>query len=96
MSEEKKASADVTVTNQTGLHARPASLFVQKAARFKSDIHVTKKDAPEMRINAKSIMGILSGGIAQGTEITIEAEGDDAQTAVDELVELLESRFGED
>ena len=86
MSEKQKASKSITVTNETGLHARPASLFVQKAARFKSDIDVLLN---EKRINAKSIMGILSAGIGQGTEIIIEAEGEDAKDAVDALVALV-------
>lgn len=93
MSSKEKASATVTVLNETGLHARPASLFVQKAARFKSLINVIKDD---VTINAKSIMGVLGGGIGQGSEILIEAEGEDAQEAVQALVKLIEDRFGED
>ncbi len=93
MADKQKASAKITVENKSGLHARPASLFVQKAARFKSDIHVLHNDK---RINAKSIMGILSSGIAQGTEIVIEAEGEDAQDAIDALVTIIEDKFGED
>ncbi len=93
MSDKEKASATVTVSNQTGLHARPASLFVQKAARFKSDIDVLLN---EKRINAKSIMGILSAGIGQGVEIIIEAEGEDAEDAVDALVALVNEKFGEE
>lgn len=94
MSDEKeKASATVVLRNEAGLHARPASLFVQKAARFKSDIYIIKE---EKRINAKSIMGVLSGGMSQGVRITIEAEGDDAQEAVDALVQLVDDNFGED
>lgn len=93
MSDTEKARATVIVRNKTGLHARPASLFVQKAAKFKSDINVIKDDKT---INAKSIMGVLSGGISQDSEIIIEAEGEDAQKAVDTLVELIESKFDED
>ncbi|MEG1432286.1 MULTISPECIES: HPr family phosphocarrier protein [Eubacterium] len=85
-------SKEVTVINQTGLHARPASLFVQTAGKFESDIDVVKGD---LRINAKSIMGIMSGGIAQGSTISIEANGDDEGEALKALVDLVESAFGE-
>lgn len=78
----------VTVQNKTGLHARPAALFVQKANQFKSDIHIIK-DSKD--ISAKSIMGVMSLGVGQGSEILIRAQGEDAQQAVDALVELLES-----
>ncbi|MGI6108620.1 MAG: HPr family phosphocarrier protein [Eubacteriaceae bacterium] len=93
MSTSEKASREVTVINATGLHARPASQFVQKAAHHKADIHVIKDNR---HINAKSIMGILSGGISQGTTITIEAEGPDATEAVNELAELIESGFDDE
>ncbi len=83
---------EVTVINATGLHARPASLFVQTAGKFESDIDVIKGAD---RINAKSIMGIMSGGIAQGTTIIIEANGDDEKEALKALVELVENAFGE-
>lgn len=92
MGNREKASATVVVENVTGLHARPASSFVRKAARYKSDIYILKGGK---QINAKSIMGVLSGGISQGTQITLEAEGVDAQEAIDALVELIESKFGE-
>ena len=82
----------VTITNATGLHARPASMFVQTARKYKAKIEVVKGDA---RLNAKSIMGIMSGGIAQGTTVTIEADGEDEQDALDALVELVHSNFGE-
>lgn len=83
---------EVTVINATGLHARPASLFVQTAGKFESDIDVIKGAD---RINAKSIMGIMSGGIAQGTTIIIEANGDDEKEALKALVELVENAFRE-
>ena len=82
----------VTITNATGLHARPASMFVQTAGKYKAKNEVVKGDA---RLNAKSIMGIMSGGIAQGTTVTIEADGEDEQDALDALVELVHSNFGE-
>lgn len=83
---------EVTVLNATGLHARPASMFVQTAGKFKSKIFVIKDGNS---INAKSIMGIMAGGIAQGTTIEISAEGTDEQEAVDALVKLINDKFGE-
>ncbi|SHF23902.1 HPr family phosphocarrier protein [Alkalibacter saccharofermentans] len=87
------ASKEVTISNATGLHARPASMFVQEAGKYKSEVNVIKDGK---KINAKSIMGIMAGGISKGTVLTIEAEGEDAQAAVDSLVALVESKFGED
>ena len=86
-------SKEITILNATGLHARPASMFVQEAGKFKSDIYVIKEGK---KINAKSIMGIMAGGIAKGTQVTIEAAGDDEEQAVETLVALIESKFGEE
>ena len=83
---------DVTVQNQVGLHARPATFFIQKANEFKSSIWVEKEDR---RVNAKSLLGVLSLGIVGGTEIDIIADGSDEQEAVDGLVALVESGFAE-
>lgn len=83
---------DVTVQNQVGLHARPATFFIQKANEFKSSIWVEKE---ERRVNAKSLLGVLSLGIMGGTSIRIIAGGPDEETAVDELVKLVESGFAE-
>lgn len=83
---------EVTVLNATGLHARPASMFVQTAGKFKSKIFVIKNGNS---INAKSIMGIMAGGISQGTTIEIQAEGEDEVEAVDALVQLINDKFGE-
>jgi len=83
---------EITVTNKTGLHARPASMFVQKASKFKSSIMIEKENKT---INAKSIISVLSGGIAQGTKITLVIDGEDEQEAEKALVELIESNFGE-
>ena len=85
-------SWDVTVNNQVGLHARPATFFIQKANSFKSSIWVEKE---ERRVNAKSLLGILSLGIVKGMTITIMAEGADENEAVDGLVELINTGFGE-
>lgn len=83
---------DVLVQNQVGLHARPATFFIQKANEFKSSIWVEKD---ERRINAKSLLGVLSLGIVGGTSIDIIADGSDEQEAVDSLVALVESGFAE-
>lgn len=83
---------DVSVQNQVGLHARPATFFIQKANEFKSSIWVEKEDR---RVNAKSLLGVLSLGIVGGTPIRIIADGADEQQAVDSLVELVESGFAE-
>ena len=82
----------VIVTHKVGLHARPASVFVQTAAKFASDITVTCEDR---NANAKSILTVLTLGAHKGAEITIAAEGDDAEEAVNTLVELVENNFGE-
>ena len=79
---------DVKVQNQVGLHARPATFFIQKANEFKSSIWVEKD---ERRVNAKSLLGVLSLGIMGGTEIRIMAGGSDEEEAVEELVKLVES-----
>ncbi|MGI5894423.1 MAG: HPr family phosphocarrier protein [Candidatus Merdivicinus sp.] len=83
---------DVTVKNQVGLHARPATFFIQKANEFKSSVWVEKE---ERRVNAKSLLGVLSLGIVGGTTIRIIADGVDEQAAVDSLVELVDSAFAE-
>ena len=83
---------DVVIQNQVGLHARPATFFIQKANEFKSSIWVEKE---ERRVNAKSLLGILSLGIVGGTSIRVIADGADEETAVNELVELVESGFNE-
>jgi Phosphotransferase System HPr (HPr) Family len=83
---------DVKVENQVGLHARPATFFIQKANEFKSSIWVEKE---ERRVNAKSLLGILSLGIVGGTAIRIIADGTDEQQAVDGLVKLINSGFNE-
>ena len=85
-------SKNVVVNNQVGLHARPATFFIQKANEFKSSIWVEKE---ERRVNAKSLLGVLSLGIVKGTEITLIAEGVDEAAAVDTLAELVESNFAE-
>ena len=81
-------SKEVVVTNSVGLHARPATFFIQKSNEFKSSIWVEKGDR---RINAKSLLGILSLGIIKGTEIKIIADGVDEEAAVSSLITLIEN-----
>ena len=79
---------DVKVENQVGLHARPATFFIQKANEYKSSIWVEKE---ERRVNAKSLLGVLSLGIMKGTTVTLIADGSDEKEAVDALAELIEN-----
>lgn len=83
---------EITVQNEVGLHARPATYFIQKATEFKSGIWVEKE---ERRVNAKSLLGVLSLGIVKGTNIALIADGSDEKEAVDALVSLIQNNFGE-
>ncbi|MEG0571385.1 MAG: HPr family phosphocarrier protein [Oscillospiraceae bacterium] len=83
---------DVVVQNQIGLHARPATFFIQKANEFVSSVWIERE---ERRVNAKSLLGVLSLGIVGGTPIRIIADGADEQTVADSLAELVESGFAE-
>ena len=83
---------DVKVENQVGLHARPATFFIQKANEYKSSIWVEKE---ERLVNAKSLLGVLSLGIIGGTTIKVIADGSDETEAVEGLVSLVESGFAE-
>lgn len=85
-------SREVMISNNIGLHARPATFFIQKANSFKSSIWVEKE---ERRVNAKSLLGILSLGIVKGMTITVIADGADENEAVDGLIELVNTGFGE-
>lgn len=82
----------VVIKNQVGLHARPATFFIQKANEFKSSIWIEKEDR---RVNAKSLLGVLSLGIVKGTEINIVADGVDENEAITKLSELIDSDFDE-
>lgn len=79
-------SQSVTVVLDAGLHARSAALFVQTASKYASHIWVEKDDK---KVNAKSIMGIMSLGVAKGNNVTVLAEGEDAEKAVENLITLL-------
>ena len=83
---------EVMVQNQVGLHARPATFFIQKANECKSSIWVEKE---ERRVNAKSLLGVLSLGIVGGTNIKVIADGADEEAAVESLIKLVQSGFAE-
>jgi len=84
---------EFTIQNKVGLHARPASVFVQTAMKFKSDI-VVVKDGKE--VSAKSILGVLSLGAEKGSKILIKISGEDEKEAIEALDELINNNFGED
>lgn len=83
---------EVAINNEVGLHARPATFFIQKANEFKSSIWVEKD---ERRVNAKSLLGVLSLGITKGTVVTLMADGLDEKEAVGALCALVSGNFGE-
>lgn len=85
-------SRDVVITNASGLHARPATFFIQKANTYKSTIWVEKEDR---KVNAKSLLGVLSLGIAKGMTVTLIAEGPDESDALAGLAALIDSGFTE-
>ena len=81
-------SIKVKISNSTGLHARPATLLVKKASSFKSDISI---ESNGKKVNAKSLIGVLSLGATKDTEITVITSGEDEVEAVNELVKLIET-----
>ena len=85
-------SKEVVINNQVGLHARPATFFIQKANEFKSSIWIEKD---ERRINAKSLLGVLSLGIIKGMTMDIAADGPDEQEAVEALEQLINTNFSD-
>jgi phosphocarrier protein len=87
-----QVEATTTIINKTGIHARPASVFVQKASSFKSKVQLKAKGKT---VDAKSILMIMSMGLVKGTEVTIVADGPDAQAAVDTLKAMIDDGFGE-
>jgi phosphocarrier protein len=88
-------SHQVEITNSTGLHARPASDFVALAKKFKSKITIRNANGEGGTVNAKSIVLLLTMGFGKGTVVELAADGEDEKSAVDELVSLIESKFGE-
>lgn len=85
-------SQTIIVSNRTGIHARPAALFLSTASQFKSEISIEKNGK---KGNAKSLLSLLALGIKQDSEITIIATGEDENEALSELVKLVETKFGE-
>jgi phosphocarrier protein len=79
------------VKNKAGLHAKPASLFVETANEFSSEIYISKGS---MRVNAKSIMGVMILAVSKGDEILLEVNGDDEKAAMDRLTALIDNKFG--
>ncbi len=86
-------SAEVTVVNKLGIHARPSARITQVATGFSSEVWMTRKGR---RINAKSIMGVMMLAAGKGSTLLIETDGDDEEEALAALVELVESGFGEE
>ncbi len=85
-------SKEIVVQNQVGLHARPATFFIQKANEFTSSIWIAKD---ERKVNAKSLLGVLSLGITRGTSVSITADGADEEAAIEALTGLVASNFAE-
>ncbi len=83
---------EVVINNQVGLHARPATFFIQKANEFKSSIWIEKD---ERRVNAKSLLGVLSLGVVKGTTVSIIADGNDEEKAIEILSALVDADFSE-
>lgn len=82
----------VIVENETGLHARPASELVKLANQFKCNVQIITETK---RVNAKSMLGVMSAGVRANTEIEIECEGEDEEIALKEIIKAFENKFGE-
>jgi len=80
----------VTITNPLGIHARPSALIVQTATRFKSEVYFSRDD---LRVNGKSIMGVMMLAAEMGSVITIEAEGEDEEECINALEQAFAVRF---
>lgn len=89
-------SKSVVIKNTSGLHARPAADFVAAAKKFQSGISIAREEKPEEKVNAKSIISLLTMGITKDTRVRIVAEGTDEKEAVEELCAQIEKRFGEE
>jgi phosphocarrier protein HPr len=84
--------AETTIINKLGLHARASGVLTQTASKFKSEIWVTKNGR---RVNAKSIMGVMMLAAGKGSVVTVEADGEDEQAALDAVLALIANYFGE-
>ena len=89
----QKIEKDIAIINRLGLHARPAAMFVRIASRFRAEIWVSKEGE---EVNGKSIMGLMMLAAGQGSKLHVRCEGPDADKALEELEELINSRFNED
>ena len=87
------SSREVTILNRQGMHARPAMQLVETSSRFDSDISIRKGD---QQVNAKSIMEVMTLEAVMGTVLVLEAEGNDAEEALDALAQLVSEKFSED
>lgn len=85
-------SIDIVISNKLGLHARAAAKLTQVAGRFQSEVYIARGD---QRVNAKSIMGVMMLAAGLGITVTVDAEGEDAQDALDAIQQLFENKFGE-
>ncbi|MFW5982082.1 MAG: HPr family phosphocarrier protein [Halanaerobiaceae bacterium] len=83
---------EIVIKNETGLHARPAAIFVETADRFSSEVEL---EFDGIVINAKSIIGVLSLGIGKGDKVLLRIDGNDELEAMDKLLEMVENKFGE-
>src|SRR5215217_1111672 len=90
---EGSEARELRIINRRGLHARASAKFVQTVERFDADVTVTRCGET---VGGRSIMGLLTLGAAQGTTITVVAQGDDAEACLGAISDLLASRFGED
>ena len=91
--DQQKITGEVVIANRTGLHARPAAMFVKISSRYRAEVWVEKDGE---RVNGKSIMGLMMLAAGKGSKLTILADGLDAEKAVAEIKNLIETRFGED
>jgi phosphocarrier protein len=89
----RKIQKEITIINRLGLHARPAAMFVRVATRYKADVWVGKEGE---EVNGKSIMGLMMLAAGQGSKLSIRIEGSDADKALKDIEELIQSRFNED
>lgn len=89
----QKLEKDIAIINRLGLHARPAAMFVRIASRFRAEIWVSKEGE---EVNGKSIMGLMMLAAGQGSKLHVRCEGPDADKALEELEQLIKSRFNED
>ena len=90
---EQKAEKEITIVNRLGLHARPAAMFVRIASRYRAEVWVAKESE---EVNGKSIMGLMMLAAGQGSKLRIRCVGPDAGKALQELQELIKSKFNED